>query len=322
MKAMVITQYGGPDVFSETEMPDPHPGPGQVSIDVTHSAVGLIDSFIRRGTIPIFEPPFVPGLEVAGTIRELGEGVTDFRIGEPVVTLSLMSLGGYATVTVANAALTISLDGFKIDPALAVSALPNAVTAYLALTKVAHIQEGENLLIHGAIGGLASAFPAIARSLGASRIVGTVRTASKLEAARELDYDDVVVAEDFPKAIANEKFNIVVDPVGGDMLSSSLDLMAPLGRALLVGNASEQAVNILSNTLWFNNLGVLGFNVGGYLLGNPSAGRPAAEAVLRLLEEGKINLPLTNLPLQNVSEAHRRMDAKEIIGRLVLRNEF
>ncbi|MBW7454957.1 zinc-binding alcohol dehydrogenase family protein [Paenibacillus sepulcri] len=322
MKAMVVTQYGGPDVFSESETPDLHPGPGQVSIDVTHSAVGLIDSFLRRGTIPIFSPPYVPGLEVAGTIRELGEGVTDFRIGEPVVTLSLMSLGGYATVTVADSALTISLDGFKIDPALAVSALPNAVTAYLSLTKVAHIQKGENVLIHGAIGGLASAYPAVARSLGASRIVGTVRTASKLEAARELDYDDVVLAEDFPSAIADEQFNIVVDPVGGDMLASSLDLMAPLGRALLVGNASEHAVDISSNTLWLKNIGVQGFNVGGYLSGNPSAGRPAAKAVLQLLEEGKIDFPVTLLPLQNASEAHRRMDAKEIIGRIVLRNEF
>ncbi|NBD28142.1 quinone oxidoreductase family protein [Paenibacillus glycinis] len=318
MKAMVVTQYGSPDVFNENELPDPHPGPGQVSIDVTHSAVGLIDVFVRRGTIPVFAPPFVPGLEVAGTIREIGEGVTGFRVGEPVVTLSLMSVGGYASITVADAALTISLAGFQIDPALAVSALPNAVTAYLSLTRVARMQQGERILIHGAIGGLAAAYPAVARSLGASRIVGTVRTASKLEAARRLDYDEVVLAEELAASLGDERFSLVVDPVGGDLLAASLELMEPLGRALLVGNASEQALNIASTTLWLNNIGVQGFNVGGYLSANPSAGRPAAEAVLRLVEAGLIDIPLTRLPLGQAAEAHRRLEAKDIVGRIVL----
>jgi NADPH2:quinone reductase len=320
MKAIIISTFGDPEVLIETEMPAPHPGPGQVSINVTHSAVGLVDSFFRRGTFPILPPPFVPGLEVAGTIRELGEGVTNFRTGEPVVTLTLMSLGGYATVTVADAALTISLDGLNVDPALAVAALPNAVTAYLSLTKVANMQTGENVLIHGAIGGLASAYPSVARSLGASRIVGTVRTTEKLNAARELDYDDVILAEDFPDAVGDERFNVVVDPVGGDLLMASLDIMATLGRALLVGNASEQEANIPSKTIWIRNLAVQGFNVGAYLSENPSAGRPAATAVLRLLEAGKITLPITILPLQDAAEAHRRMDAKEDTGRIVLQS--
>ncbi|NHN31508.1 quinone oxidoreductase family protein [Paenibacillus agricola] len=319
MKAMVITKYGGPEVFTEVEFPDPHPGPGQISIKVSHSSVGLVDAFFRRGMIPMLQPPFVTGLEVAGTVQELGEGVTDFRVGEPVVTLSLMSLGGYATVTLADAALTVSLDGLNVDPAQAVAALPNAVTAYLALTHIAYIREGESVLIHGAIGGLASAFPAVARLLGASRIVGTVRTSTKLEAARELAYDDVFVADKFPTAVGDERFNVVVDPVGGEILTSSFEVMAPFGRALLVGNASEQVATISNNMLWNKNLGVLGFSIGPYLQANPSFGRPAAQAVLGILAEGKLDLPLTILPLTDVAEAHRRMDAKEVIGRIVLR---
>ncbi|MEX1031166.1 MAG: zinc-binding dehydrogenase [Paenibacillaceae bacterium] len=318
MKAMVITKYGGPEVFAEVEFPDPKPGPGQVSIKVSHSAVGLIDAFLRSGTIPMLQPPFVTGLEVAGIVQELGEGVTDFRVGESVVTLSLMSMGGYATVTLADAALTVSLDGLNVDPAQAVAALPNAVTAYLALTHFAHIREGENVLIHGAIGGLASAFPAVARLLGASRIVGSVRTSSKLEAACELAYDDVFVADQFPRAVGDERFNIVIDPVGGEILTSSFEVMAPFGRALLVGNAGGQVANMSNTMLWGNNLGVLGFSVGPYLQANPSFGRPAAQAVLGLLAEGKLDLPITILPLTEASEAHRRMDAKEVIGRIVL----
>jgi NADPH2:quinone reductase len=320
MKAMVITKFGGPEVFSEVEMPDPHPGPGQVSINVTHSSVGLVDAFLRRGMIPMLQPPFVTGLEVAGTVRELGEGVTDFRIGESVVTLSLMSLGGYATVTIADAALTVSLDGLIVDPAQAVAALPNAVTAYLALTQIAHLQKGESVLIHGAIGGLASMFPVVARFLGASRVVGTVRTAAKLDAARELAYDDVFVADDFPAAVGDERFNVVIDPVGGEILTASFEVMAPLGRALLVGNASEKEASIGSNMLWGKSIAVLGFSVGPYLQANPSAGRPAAKAVLGILAEGKLELPVTTLPLADVAEAHRRMDAKEITGRIVLKS--
>jgi NADPH2:quinone reductase len=96
---MLVSTFGGPEVLTEAELPDPKPGPGQITIDTAHAAVGLIDVFLRRGDrrenpgLP--KPPFVPGGEVAGTVREIGEGVEGgFRVGEPVVTLSQMTLGG------------------------------------------------------------------------------------------------------------------------------------------------------------------------------------------------------------------------------------
>src|SRR5438132_6642747 len=99
MRAITISRFGPPDVLTEVELPDPRPAAGEVAINVTHAAVGMIDVIFRRGDRagdPRFpSPPFVPGLEVAGTIRELGEGVT----------LSLMTLGGYATVALADARL-------------------------------------------------------------------------------------------------------------------------------------------------------------------------------------------------------------------------
>jgi NADPH2:quinone reductase len=163
MRAAVVTRFGGPEVFELTELPDPVPGPGQVAIDVTYAAVGLVDIYIRqslykdRAGLP--QPPYVPGLEVAGTIRALGDGVEGFHVAEPTVTLSGTGAeGGYASVTVVDAAMTISLDGTGIGPAAAVAAVPNAATAYAALT-VAHLKPGERVLVHGALGGLASAFP-------------------------------------------------------------------------------------------------------------------------------------------------------------------
>jgi hypothetical protein len=136
-------------VLTETQLPDPEPGPGQITIDTSHAAVGLIDVLLRRGDMAkrpgLPQPPFVPGMEVAGTVRQLGNGVEGFHVGEPVVTVSQMALGGYASVTV-----VLSLSDSDVNPALAVAALPNATTAYLALTRVAHLQQGESVLVHGA----------------------------------------------------------------------------------------------------------------------------------------------------------------------------
>jgi D-arabinose 1-dehydrogenase-like Zn-dependent alcohol dehydrogenase len=141
-------------VLTETQLPDPEPGPGQITIDTSHAAVGLIDVLLRRGDMAkrpgLPQPPFVPGLEVAGTVRQLGNGVEGFHVGEPVVTVSQMALGGYASVTVAEASMVLSLSDSDVNPALAVAALPNATTAYLALTRVAHLQQGESVLVHGA----------------------------------------------------------------------------------------------------------------------------------------------------------------------------
>src|SRR4051795_11923806 len=99
MHAMTISAFGAPDVLQAVELPDPRPEAGQITIDVTHAAVGMIDVIFRRGDRAADDrfprPPFVPGLEVAGTVRELAPGVDEFRVGESVVTLSQMRMAGY-----------------------------------------------------------------------------------------------------------------------------------------------------------------------------------------------------------------------------------
>ena len=118
----------------------------------------------------------MPGLEVAGSVRELGDGVDGFTVGEPVVTVTGTGAeGGYAAISLVDARFVVSLASSGVEAALAVATVPNAATAYLALTRVAHLQSGETVLVHGALGGLASTFPGVARNLGASTIVGTVR---------------------------------------------------------------------------------------------------------------------------------------------------
>jgi len=325
MRAAVVTRFGAPDVFEVSEMSDPTPGPGQVSIDVTHAAVGLVDVFIRQGLYKdregLPQPPYVPGLEVAGTIRELGEGVDSFTVGERVVTLSGTGAeDGYASISVVDARLAAGLEGSGVDPAVALAAVPNAATAYLALTRVAHLQEGETVLVHGALGGLASTFPGVARSLGASKVVGTVRPTSLATAeASGLPYDRVIASDEFPDALIDERFDVVIDPVGGDLRTASLDVMAPLGRLLAVGNASgDWQHSVETNRLWQSNLAILGFSVGFYLPTHLQLARPAAEGALKAVSERLVDLHTNILPLENAGEAHRRIEAGQVNGRILL----
>jgi NADPH2:quinone reductase len=303
MHAAVVTRFGEPGVFELTELPDPVPGLGQVAIDVSHAAVGLVDVHIRQGLYKdrqgLPQPPYVPGLEVAGTIRALGEGVEGFRIGEPVVTLSGTGAeGSYASVSVVDAAMTASLEGTGVDPALAAAAVPNAATAYLALTGVAHLQPGERVLVHGALGGLASAFPGVARIL---------------------PYDDVVASEDLADAVGDQRFDVVIDPVGGQLRTETLQVMAPRGRMLLMGNASgDWQHTVQTNALWVGNLAMLGFSVGFYLPAHPEQARPAAQVALKAVSQGLVGIRTQTLSLAEAAEAHRRIESGTVGGRILL----
>lgn len=326
MRAITVTRFGGPDVLTEVELPDPHPGPGQISINVTHAAVGMIDVIFRRGDHAGDDrfppPPFVPGIEVAGFVREVGDGVDQFSVGERVVTLSLIELGGYATVALADAARTVSLEGIDVDTARAIATLPNAVTAHLALTNVVRIDGNKTLLVHGATGGLASVFPAVARQLGARRLIGTVAEDAHIEPALALGYDTVMASANFPAALEDEKVGIVVDPVGGDVRKPSLDVLAPQGQLLLVGHASSSPDEPFSgDDLWRRSVGATGFTVGAFLQADPSRAQPALDAVSRLVVDGTLRVPVQTLKLAQAAVAHRQLEERTNTGRLILTTE-
>lgn len=327
MKAVQASQFGDPNVLTVVELPDPSPEPGQLAINVTHAAVGLIDLFIRQGLYRdrpgMPHAPFIPGLEVAGTIRELGEGVTGFSIGEKVVSMSASGTGGYASVYIAPASLVVSIEHQEVAPALAVAVVPNAAMAHVALTHVAHLVEGESVLIHGALGGFAAAFPGIAKQIGASRVVGSVR-ASKLRAAAstKLPYDKVVDSAEMANALGDETFDVIIDPVGGDVRNQSLSLMRPGGRLIVSGNASgDWNHQISSNQLWLGSHTVSGFNAGAYLPTHPQTVRPALEAALQMVAAGLGETEIEILPFSEATAAHERMESRALNGRIVLTPE-
>jgi NADPH:quinone reductase len=229
----------------------------------------------------------VPGGEVAGTVREVGAGAHGFRVGDPVVTMPQLTLGGYAGTTLAMASMVVALGDSGVDPAQAVAVLPYAITAYLAPTKVAHLQPGKSVLVHGAAGGLASAFPAVARSLGASRIVGTVLSSDRIADSEHLDYAEVPTSDQFVGALVDRPVDIVADPVGGDVRTASLDVLAPLGRILLLGHATgTHDTPLAGDQLWLKSAAMLGFSVPAYLQADPDAAASAAAHGLPLLADG------------------------------------
>lgn len=324
MKAVQASAFGDADVLRLVELPDPEPGPGQITIDVTHAAVGLIDVYLRRGKFKgvsgLPQPPFVPGLEVVGTVRALGQDVTAFRVGEPVVTLSVSGHGGYASIGLADARFAVSLDGTDVDPRLAVAALPNAVTAHLALTRVTHLNKGDAVLVHGALGGLAVAFAGMARFLGAATVVGTVRGHSLPVDLATTPHDRIVAADDFPAALDDQRFDVIVDPVGGRLRIDSLDVLASLGRLLLVGNASnEWDVTVDTNAIWTRNIAIAGFSVGPYLPAHPDHAAPAAHAALAAIAAGHLDIPYTEMDLADAERAHRQLETGPVTQRILLR---
>lgn len=325
MQAVQVHRFGGPEVLELAEVPDPTPGPGQVAIAVSHAAVGLVDVYIRQGLFQgrpgLPRPVYVPGLEVAGTVCGLGEGVHGVAVGEPVVALSADGTGGYASVYLADQWRVVSTAGYDLDPALAVAVVPNAIMAHAALTMTAiRFAPGESVLVHGALGAFPATFPGIAGGLGASRVVGTVRGERvAAAAASKLPYDAIVDSVQLPEALGQEKFDVIVDAVGGEVRLQSLDLLAPGGRLLLVGNASgDWAPRLDGNHIWQANSVVAGFNAGAYLPSHPEAIPPAAQAALTATDSGLEDTALELLPLRQATTAHERLENHTATGRLVL----
>jgi NADPH2:quinone reductase len=321
MRAVSVPAFGDADVLTVTDMPVPRPGPGEVSVDVAAAAVGLVDVLFRRGDLAeITTLPYVPGIEVAGRVRALGPDVDDLEVGQGVVTLSRPAGGGYAEVALAAREATVPLalpDGRELGAVAAVATVPNVVAALAALRDAARLRPEDRVLVLGATGGLASVFPGVARALGVARVVGVVSDPARVEAARALGYDDVVLTGDLTDAV--ERYDVVVDPVGGEQRQRGLDLLAPLGRMLVVGNASGAADHLVgANQLWLANAGVVGLNVGGLLAAEPHRAAELVGLAVDLVAQGRFSIPTTVLPLEQAAQAHRLLEDRAVTGKVVL----
>lgn len=312
---------GGPEVLAWDDVPDPRPGPGEVLLAVRATSVNRADLLQRRGLYP--PPPGaspILGLEAAGTVVELGEGVTSPRLGAEV--MALVSGGGYAERVVADARCCLPVPprvGFPAAGGLVEAFL----TAFLFLVELGQLRRGERVLIHGGAGGVGTAAIQLARVLGAE-VWTTASSPERLARCAELGATGLVDhrRQDFAAALREAGgADIVLDPIGAAYLAKNVECLRDDGRLLCLGlqggvKGELALLPVLSRRLRIQ---------GATLRGLPRERQAAlvarfAHEVLPRFEADELRVVVDRvLPLQEAAEAHRAMESTPgPIGKLIL----
>lgn len=239
MQAIQITQTGGPEVLTLTQLPDPTPTPGQVSVRIEASGVNFIDTYFREGRYPA-QLPYTLGQEAAGTIVALGEGVTGFHVGERVAFNA--ATGTYAEFALAPTSALLKLPD-NISAQQAAAALVQGMTAHYLLHSTFVPQYNDKILIHAGAGGTGLLLIQMAKRFGA-HVITTVSTEEKAALAREAGADDVIlytqedVVERVHQITEGTRLPVVYDSVGKSTFEQSLKCLCPRGTLVLFGGAS------------------------------------------------------------------------------------
>ena len=323
MKAVVVTSFGGPEVLQYQDWPEPEIGPGQVLIRVAATSVNFADVMARRGRYHGGQqPPFVPGLDVAGTIEAVGAGVTDLQVGQRVAAFP--ASGAYAERVPADPLLVFPLpDNVDFETAAAFPTI--GVTAYNLLRAVGRLEPGETVLVHAAAGGVGTTAVQMAKHLGAGRIVGTVGDDAKAGLVRDLGADVVVNyrREDFAQRVRELTdgvgADVILDSVAGPVFEANMSCLAPFGRLVVFGQASGETGVARTSEFYPLNRSVLGYSTGGYRRLRPAGLRPAGEAVLRLLADGAIHFVVgRRYPLAEAAAAQEFVESRQSTGKVLL----
>jgi NADPH:quinone reductase len=325
MRAVQIVDLSGPEsALAEADVPEPEashpltPGSG-VLIDVHAAGVSFPEVLQTRGEYQIKpDLPFVPGSEVAGTVRSAPDG-SGLKEGARVMACCL--LGAFAEVAVAPDFLTFALPD-ELDYAQGAGVILNYHTAYFALKLRGRLAEGETVLVHGGAGGVGTATLQIAKGLGA-RTIAVVSSDDKERVAREAGADEVVRSDgpwkDEAKELSGGGVDVVIDPVGGDRFTDSLRSLREGGRLVVVGFTGGSIPEVRVNRLLLNNTEVVGAGWGAYVMGKPDVNREIGAEVARLVEGGFVR-PIVGarFPFERASEALLLIDGRGATGKVVL----
>lgn len=322
MRALVVEALG-PD-FSGTglkELPLPEPGPGEVRVAVKAASLNFPDLLMTQGKYQLKpDLPFTLGMELAGVIDAVGEGVTDLAPGDAVAGGS--RIGAFADYIVMPAAgLRKKPSGFSFAEASAFGAA--YLTAYVSLVRRGNLQAGETLLVHGASGGVGLAAVEVGKLLGAT-VIATSASDEKLKVVKARGADHVInVARGFREEVkaltGGRGADVIYDPVGGDVFDESVRCIAFDGRLLVIGFTSGRIPSVSVNMPLIKGFSVVGVRAGEYGRQFPEKGRENLETVWRWAEEGRVRPHIhAEVSLADWRRAFEMMRGREVVGKVVL----
>lgn len=326
MKAVVLTERGGPEVLRVVETDEPRPGPDDLLVDVSHTALNRADILQRMGNYPDPRRPAVeiPGMEFAGTVAAMGERVTGWRLGDRV--MGIESGGGYAERLVTNARQALPIpDAVELEDA---AAIPEVfLTAWDALVVQGGLTSGRWALVHAGASGVGTAAIQIARALGAR--VAVTCSAAKTEACRSLGAD--VVLERTPadwvaglrsalSGHGRDGVDVILDVVAGEDANRNLSVVASQGRVVQVGLMAGARVEV--------ELGLL-LSKRVHWIGTVLRSRPIEEKIALSQRFGREILPWfasgvlrpvidARFALADIADAHRHMEANANVGKILI----
>ena len=303
MRAILLRETGGPERLEPTGVAEPVPGDGQVLVRIRAAGVNYLDLLVRNGNYPQAPPlPVVPGVEIAGEVD-----------GRRVIAL-LPGSGGYAeTAAVDEHRLYPLPDGESFEQGAAF--LLTFLTAYIPLTRQVRIEPGATVLVHAGSGGVGCAAIQVAKHLGA-RVVATASSEEKRRFAVEQGADEAYGYEEFA---AHVRPDVVVDPVGGKLLTETLPTLAPLGTIVAVGYAGGWWEELSPALLVGRNVGIQGFYLGRLTERKPEIVKSAADELLRLWSEGAVRPVVgVSFPLDQAAAAHTLIEERRHVAKVVL----
>ncbi|SNR29103.1 putative NAD(P)H quinone oxidoreductase, PIG3 family [Haloechinothrix alba] len=321
MRAITISEAGGPEVLTWSEVPEPELGPGEVLVDVAASAVNRADVLQRRGYYP---PPAgaseYPGLECSGTIAEVTEDVTGWRVGDEVC--ALLSGGGYAEKVAVPAVQLLPVPG-EVE-LLAAAALPEvACTVWSNVVMGAKLAEGEVILVHGGAGGVGTHAIQVAKALGATVAV-TAGDATRLERCRQLGADILINyrEQDFVSEIkdATGGADVILDLMGAAYVDKNISALRTGGRLAIIGMQGGRKGEVDIGRMLGKRATILATT----LRARPVAEKGEIVSEVRqrlwpLVERGSV-APVVHevFPLPDAADAHNALDAGGVFGKILL----
>ena len=327
VRAMLCMDLSGPDGMAMGEIASKPPQAGEVRIAMRACGVNFPDLLMSRGQYQFKpEPPFSPGMEVAGIVLDLGDGVSNFSVGDRVIARTMSQYPGFADKITLPADLLLPIpDG--MDDVTAAAFFVTYFTSYNALIEKARLAPGETVLVHGAAGGIGLAAVQIALAQGA-KVIATAGSSEKAEFLRNqgvagvIDYGTEDIRDQVKNMTDGRGVGVVIDPVGGAAFDASVRCLAPGGRLLVVGFTSGTVSTAPTNIILIKEISVIGIRAGEFALRHPDKMHAAFSRMSEWFAQGKIRPEIAaRFPMERASEALKALENRAAIGKVVVTND-